>query len=65
LIHFVKINNSKEVSNLLEIASKDLRPEINIRDEFGNCPLHYACINGNYDVSLILLKNEADCDAIN
>ncbi len=31
----------------------------------GNCPLHYACINGNYDVALILLKNEADCDAVN
>jgi ankyrin repeat protein len=52
-----------------------LKPEINVRDETGissyskdcsgNCPLHYACINGNYDVALVLLKNEADCDAVN
>jgi protein-serine/threonine kinase len=39
LISYVKMNNSKEVSNLLDISSKDLRPEINIRDECGMAPV--------------------------
>lgn len=35
----------KEVEKLLEIPTKDLKPEINIRDDNGNTPLHYSCIN--------------------
>jgi len=27
--------------------------------------LHFACINGNYNLALLLLKNEADCDSLN
>ena len=51
--------------NLLEIESKDLCPEINTREDNGITSLHYACINGNYDIALALLKHEADCDAVN
>ncbi|CAK81569.1 unnamed protein product (macronuclear) [Paramecium tetraurelia] len=65
LLNYVKSNNIKEVEKLLEIASKDLKPEINIRDENGLIPLHYSCMNQNYELALLLLKNEADCDLTN
>ncbi|CAD8069131.1 unnamed protein product [Paramecium primaurelia] len=65
LLNYVKSNNIKEVEKLLEITSKDLKPEINIRDENGLIPLHYSCMNQNYELALLLLKNEADCDLIN
>ena len=58
------MNNYREVEKLLDVCA-DLRPEINIRDEQGNMGLHFACINGNYNLALLLLKNEADCDSLN
>ncbi|KAM3129045.1 hypothetical protein pb186bvf_018823 [Paramecium bursaria] len=72
LISHTKGNNLREVQKLLDISSRDLRPEINIRDDNGtnlkqqgNTPLHYSCQNTNYDMTLMLLKNEADCEASN
>ena len=53
------------MEKLLDISSRDLRPEINSREDNGNTALHYACLNGNYALALLLLKNEADCDATN
>ncbi|CAK66805.1 unnamed protein product (macronuclear) [Paramecium tetraurelia] len=65
LILNVKQNNIKEIEKLLEIPTKDLKPEINIKDDNGFASIHYSCLNQNYDLSLLLLKNEADCDSIN
>lgn len=31
----------------------------------GMSSIHYSCVNKNYELSLLLLKNEADCDSIN
>ncbi|CAD8207519.1 unnamed protein product [Paramecium pentaurelia] len=65
LILNAKQNNIKEVEKLLEIPTKDLKPEINIKDDNGFASIHYSCLNQNYDLSLLLLKNEADCDSVN
>ncbi|CAD8118066.1 unnamed protein product [Paramecium sonneborni] len=65
LILNAKQNNIKEVEKLLDIPTKDLKPEINVKDDNGFASIHYSCLNQNYDLSLLLLKNEADCDSIN
>ena len=65
LLQYARLNNTREVEKLLDISSRDLRPEINSREDNGNTALHYACLNGNYALALLLLKNEADCDATN
>ena len=44
LIQFVKRNNSKELSDLLNTSSKDLRPEINIRDDCGTPRYWYILV---------------------
>jgi protein-serine/threonine kinase len=65
LCKHTRSNNTREVEKLLDISSRDLKPEINHRDENGLTPLHLSCLNGNYALCLLLLKNEADCDSAN
>lgn len=66
LIQSVKNNNLKEVTDLFDLELQgDLKPEINNRDSNNWSALHYSCLNGNYNITLILLKNEADIDMTN
>jgi len=39
--------------------------DINIQDESGNTPLHYAAVNGKKDVVRFLLDNKADAGIVN
>lgn len=66
LFESVKNNNLKEVSDLFDVNLQgDLKPEINNRDFNSLTPLHYSCLNGNYNITLILLKNEANIEMTN
>jgi ankyrin repeat protein len=40
----------------------DLKGEINIKDETGKTPIFYSTIAGNYDICLLLLKNDASLE---
>ena len=62
----MKNNNLKEVTDLFDAALVgDLKPEINNRDGNSWTALHYACLNGNYNIVLCLLKNEANIELTN
>ena len=66
LFESVKNNNFKEVTDLFDIMLQgDLKPEINNKDNASWTPLHYACLNGSYNIVLLLLKNEANIELIN
>ena len=43
----------------------DLKGEINIKDELGNTPIFYSTLAGNYDIALLLLKNDASLEFVN
>jgi len=47
------------------VLQGDLKPEINNKDPSSWTALHYACLNGNYNIVLLLLKNEANIEIIN
>ena len=62
----MKNNNFKEVTDLFDATLQgDLKPEINNRDVNSWTALHYACLNGNYNIVLFLLKNEANIELTN
>lgn len=65
LLKSVKLNNMSEVQNLLDSRLRDLRAEVNVKDENGWAPLHYAAQSGNCDMVLLLLKNDASIDCLN
>lgn len=66
LFESVKNNNLKEVTDLFDTTLQgDLKPEINNRDANSWTALHYACLNGNYNIVLFLLKNEANIELTN
>lgn len=44
---------------------KNLRVEINPRDEEGNTPLHYASVNGYHDLANEFIHYGADVNALN
>ena len=61
----VKKSNYKLCLECLDSSKRDLKADINFRDEKKNSPLHYACDSGNYDIVLLILKNEADLEIKN
>ena len=61
----IKRNNFKLCLTCLDPKKKDLKADLNFRDEKNNSPLHYACLSGNYDIVLLILKNEADLEITN
>lgn len=62
LFSAVKSNNIALVSKLFEENKDDKKPEINAKDEKDWTCLHFACLAGNYDMALLLIKNEAEID---
>lgn len=54
------------VNDNLKMVKMLLKNGFNVdeKDEDGWTPLHFACNNGNYDISQYLLKKEADVNAV-
>lgn len=61
----VKNNNLKTIVDLFDDKNLDHKPEINVKDQNSLAGMHYACLNGNYNIVLFLLKNEANMEILN
>lgn len=61
----VKNNNLKTIADLFDEKNLDHKPEINVKDQNSLAGMHYACLNGNYNIVLFLLKNEANMEILN
>jgi ankyrin repeat protein len=48
---------------LLDKKKGDLRADVNTKGDNDWTPLHFACLNGNYELSNLLIYNEANIDA--
>lgn len=62
MIESVKNNNIKEIMSLFDPNQGDLKPEVNAKDINSWSALHYSCLNGNYEIVLFLLKNDANIE---
>jgi ankyrin repeat protein len=63
LMTAIKSNNIAMVKKLFEENQDDKKPEINSKDEKDWTCLHFACLSGNYDMVLELIKLEAEIDS--
>ncbi len=59
--HFAAIANHK--GNMIRLLTDE--ENVNVRDSYGNTPLHYAVINSSKDVINLLLEKGADIHATN
>ena len=50
---------------MLDASLDDLKADQNIKDANGMSPLHFAASNGNFDLVVLLLKNESNLDSEN
>lgn len=50
------------VSKLLNEGNGD-KPELNVKDEKEWAVIHYATLAGNYNMVLLLIKNDAEIDS--
>lgn len=62
LLIAVKGNNLLQVKKLFEESNFDKKPDINYKDEKGWASLHFACLAGNFEMVLVLIKQECDKD---
>ena len=62
LLLAVKTNNIIQLSKLFDENKDDKKPEINSKDEKDWTCLHFACLTGNFDIVLLLIKLEAEID---
>ena len=61
IIHDIVKQNKKEyLRRLLQ-----LKMPINIKNKIGLTPLHIAAINGSYEITQLLIENDADLNSIN
>lgn len=60
-LHYCIVLSNRELTSLL----LKYKPEINIQDVFGNTPLHYAIINNNFDIFLMLTKSVSTKNILN
>lgn len=55
LLHLVAMEDAKEICEFLIGNGAD----VNLKDEFGNTPLHHAAFYGSLNVATILINNGA------
>ncbi len=60
-----KLNDLERMKPFLDLNLGGNRADVDIADDKGWTPLHFACFNGNISIAKLLISNNARIDSEN